>query len=208
MLDKLLGKARQGLDEIKEFAAGEHEISLSQETLKTMADDDDRILERMQEAGAENLDLEVVENGIMARGRFKKEGVSGEFEVRLEPDEVVWEKGRHEIWLRLADQDVEFDRSFRGVMADVGAKVASGLFGWDVIGGRMKSQTDAGRVKVCLDGTGPVLDTVLASIRVTNLECRPGKVVLTFRPDPKHAMANARELLTWWKGRDKGASGK
>jgi hypothetical protein len=179
----------------------EHEISVSQETLNRRVKEDDQIRRKIEEAGVDDVDLTVEEGAILVRGRFRKKGVSGGFRVRMRPAEPVWEADRHAIRLHIVDQDVDFDRNVTGLVAGLGSKVASGLFGWDLVGGRIRDETEGGVISLELDGHGRMLDTVLAAIRPTRLECRPGRVVLAFKADPTHAMANAGELLTWWKER-------
>ncbi len=201
MLEKILGKARRGMVGIKEFMAGEHEVTVSQETLNRMAGEDETVRAKLEEAGVEDVHLEVREDGIAVRGRFRKRGVSGDFRVRMEPGEPIWERERHAIRLKIVDQDIDFDRNITGVMAGLGAKVASGLLGWDVLGGRIRAETEGGVITLDLDGHGTLLNAVLASIRPTSLECRPGRVALAFRLDPHYAMDNAKALLTWWKER-------
>ncbi len=201
MLDKMVEKARKGLMNIREFVAGEHEVSVSEERLNRMAREDERVRKKLDEAGIDHVALNVEDGAIWVRGRFRKKGVSGGFRVRLTPGEPIWEDDRHAIRLNVVDQDVDFDSTISGLVASLGTKVASGLFGWDVVGGRIREETDGGVVTLDLDGHGRLLDTVLTSIRATRLECRPGQVVFAFKPEGSHAMSNARELIIWWKER-------
>ncbi len=201
MLDKMVEKARKGLVNVKEFAAGEHEISVSEERLNRMAKEDETVRKKLDEAGVDDVELAVEDARIVVRGRFRKKGVSGGFRVRMKPGEPIWEEDRHAIRFDIVDQDVDFDRNVSGLIAGLGSKVAAGLFGWDVVGGRIREETEGGVVTLDLDGHGRLLDTVLTSIRATRLECRPGRVVFAFKPDGAHAMSNARDLLTWWRER-------
>ncbi len=200
-VDDLMNKVRKGMAGIREFVDREHEISVSQETLNRKVREDDQIRSKLEEEGIDDVDLTVEEGAILVRGRFRKKGVSGGFRVRMRPGEPVWEADRHAIRLHIVDQDVDFDRNVTGIVASLGSKVASGLFGWDLVGGRIRNETEGGAITLELDGHSRLLDTVLTSLRATRLECRPGEVILAFKADPTHAMANAGELLTWWKDR-------
>jgi hypothetical protein len=200
-LENLLNKARKGLVSIRELVDREHEISVSQETLNRKVKEDDQIRRKIEEAGVDDVDLTVEEGAILVRGRFRKKGVSGGFRVRMRPGEPIWEADRHAIRLHIVDQDVDFDRNVTGLVAGLGSKVASGLFGYDLVGGRIRDETDGGAITLDLDGSSRLLDTVITSIQANRLECRPGRVVFAFTPDPSHAMANAKALLTWWKDR-------
>lgn len=172
---------------IKDLISKDNQIEISADHLNKVIQMDQMYYKKLSEIGVESLNIEIEPILMLISGSFDKNKLKGDFNILLKPDNIEW-NNKHVLLFQVLDHNVNFEKTFRGILANIGNAVIESIFGKDFIVSMLVAEYNDNFIRVDLDSACGDFNDLLNLIILKEIRCEKDKLILLIQVDPKQAL--------------------